>query len=307
MGADNDGFAVVLTVNTLDWTITSGTKHEFDTVLGYYNSLTKIDQTHYLNAYAGVGNDGFAVVLTVNTLDWTITSGTKHEFDIAQGYYNSLAQIDSTHYLNTYMGTDSDGFAVVLTVNQFDWTITSGTKHEFDTVYGWYNSLVQIDLTHYLNAYMGTNNHGVAVVLTVDVPAADTTKPTYSNAQTNTTIAGKSCLFSIQYNDDTALNPNGQYIFSTNNTGTWVNDSAINFTATPSWANVTKTLNSSVGLSIGYRWYADDNAGNVNNTEIFTLTTTSADEDCWTETAGKLIIPPGCKYYTNVKEFIIGT
>lgn len=28
------------------------------------------------------------------------------------------------------------------------------------------------------------------------------------------------------------------------------------------------------------------------------------EEDCWTETAGKIIIPPGCKYYTSVKEFI---
>lgn len=100
--------------------------------------------------------------------------------------------------------------------------------------------------------------------------------PTYSNVQTNSTVAGEKILFSIQYNDGIALNPNGQYIFSTNNTGTWTNESAVNFTATPSWANVTKTLNSTEGISIGYRWYADDNAGNINNTEIFTLTTTSA-------------------------------
>ena len=106
---------------------------------------------------------------------------------------------------------------------------------------------------------------------------ADTTSPTYSNNVHNQTVAGQSTLFSILYNDDTALNPNGQYIFSTNNTGTWTNESAVNFTATPSWANVTKTLNSTSGISIGYRWFADDNAGNVNNTEIFTLTTTSAD------------------------------
>lgn len=105
---------------------------------------------------------------------------------------------------------------------------------------------------------------------------AETTKPTYSNDAHNTTIAGNSIKFSIQYDDTTALHPDGQYIFSTNNTGTWANESAVNFTATPNWANVTKTLNSTASLVIGYRWYADDNAGNINNTGIFSLTTTSA-------------------------------
>ncbi len=101
----------------------------------------------------------------------------------------------------------------------------------------------------------------------------DIIPPTYSDAQTNTTDAGAPVLFSILYDDDTALEDNGQYIFSTNNTGVWVNESEVNFTATSEWANVTKTLNSTGGLVIGYRWYADDNEGNNNNTGIYTLTT----------------------------------
>jgi hypothetical protein len=28
---------------------------------------------------------------------------------------------------------------------------------------------------------------------------------------------------------------------------------------------------------------------------------------CWTEIAGRIAIPPGCKYFTNVLEGIIGT
>jgi lysophospholipase L1-like esterase len=102
----------------------------------------------------------------------------------------------------------------------------------------------------------------------------DTTSPTYSLNQTNNTEINQSTLFSILVDDETALETNGQYIFSTNNTGEWVNDSAINFTETSSWANVTKILNDTVGVSIGYRWYLTDNSGNVNNTEIFILTTT---------------------------------
>ena len=99
--------------------------------------------------------------------------------------------------------------------------------------------------------------------------------PTYSNNQTNNTLAGESTLFSILWNDNVALHPNGQWVFSTNNSGEWVNDSAINFTETPEWANETKVLNDTVGLAIGYRWYASDNEGNSNNTEIFVLITTT--------------------------------
>jgi hypothetical protein len=103
---------------------------------------------------------------------------------------------------------------------------------------------------------------------------SDETAPTYSLNQTNNTEVGESTLFSLYVNDNSALNPKGQYIFSTNNTGVWENESAVNFTATPQWANVTKTLNSTEGISIGYRWYIDDNEGNPNNTGIYTLTTT---------------------------------
>jgi hypothetical protein len=99
--------------------------------------------------------------------------------------------------------------------------------------------------------------------------------PTFSDNAHNNTLVGLLTEFSILWDDDTALNPAGQYIFSTNNTGVWVNDSAVNFTATPSSANVTKVLNSTPGETIGYRWYATDNSGKDNITEIFTLTTTA--------------------------------
>jgi len=113
---------------------------------------------------------------------------------------------------------------------------------------------------------------------TLTINTSDTTAPTYSNNGVNTTINGSSAKFYIQYNDDAALDPNGGYIFSTNNSGSWANDSYVNWTATPDWANVTKTLNSTVGVVVGYRWYANDSAGNKNNTDIFTLTTTQIGE-----------------------------
>jgi hypothetical protein len=106
--------------------------------------------------------------------------------------------------------------------------------------------------------------------------------PSYASASHNNTQAGELTRFGINVTDNLALHPNGQWIFSTNNTGTWVNDSAVNFITTPSWANVTKTLNSSVGKTIGYRWYFNDSAGNRNSTSIYTLTTTDNIEPYFT-------------------------
>ncbi|HOW36681.1 MAG TPA: S8 family serine peptidase, partial [Candidatus Pacearchaeota archaeon] len=109
----------------------------------------------------------------------------------------------------------------------------------------------------------------------IETPVLDTTAPTYSNVEQRNTTAGQSATFSVLWNDETSLIPNGEYIFSTNNSGNWVNDTPVNFTATPSWANITKILTSTGGIAVGYRWYASDNASNWNSTAIYSFVTTS--------------------------------
>jgi len=98
--------------------------------------------------------------------------------------------------------------------------------------------------------------------------------PTYTDNQTNTTTVGAAVNFSIVYDDDTTLHPNGQYNFSTNSTGVWVNSSTFNFTTTPQYAYNITTLNTTLGTTVGYRFYAFDNVLNWNNTPIYILTTT---------------------------------
>jgi hypothetical protein len=108
----------------------------------------------------------------------------------------------------------------------------------------------------------------------IDAPA-DTTPPTYSSISTNTTIAGASCSFNCLWQDD--VNVSG-YIFGTNNTGSWVNDTwttawASWATSRSAWADAIKTLNSTVGLVVGYEWWVNDTSNNWNSTSIQTLTT----------------------------------
>lgn len=125
--------------------------------------------------------------------------------------------------------------------------------------------------TYYNGANWGGS--GIVIVIYSNV-IPDTTPPTYSDNQTNNTIVGLSTVFAIKYDDDTVLETLGGYIFSTNNSGSWVNESLVMWTSTPEWANVTKILNDTVSVIVGYRWYANDSAGNVNNTELFSVITT---------------------------------
>ena len=178
-GSDSNAFAVVLTVNTGDWTVSSGTAY---TITGYgiKPDLAKMDDTHYLCSYSGSGSDGYAVVLIVDTGDWTVTSGTAYEFDIGDGNETDLAQIDDTHYLCAYRGSSSDGYAVVLTVNTNDWTVSNETPYEYDTDYGKNPDLAKIDDEHYLNAYTGNSTllEGWSTILIVELPAIVLDPPT---------------------------------------------------------------------------------------------------------------------------------
>jgi len=77
-------------------------------------ALTRIDSTHYLCAYEGPGDDGWAVVLDVDPSDWTVTSGTSFEFDAVKGKSPALIKIDSAHHLCAYEGGSDDGWSIVL-------------------------------------------------------------------------------------------------------------------------------------------------------------------------------------------------
>lgn len=120
-----------------------------------------------------------------------------------------------------------------------------------------------------------TSNAWLGCIATFKAGAPpDTTKPTYSNIAHNTTVASNLCLFSCYWTDDVGLSG---FIFSTNNTGSWTNDTWSDpWTGTPTtgWSNVTKTLNATVGLIIGYNFYCNDTSNNWNTTGIQSLTTT---------------------------------
>jgi len=97
----------------------------------------------------------------------------------------------------------------------------------------------------------------------------DTTPPTWSNAGTNNTVAGQPTLFHVKWTDDVGLSG---FIFGTNNTGTWANDTWTPMSGITNWSNVTKILSSSSGVVVLWRVWANDTSNNWGDTGILTLT-----------------------------------
>ncbi len=168
MGAGYDGWAVVLTINPSTYEISAETPFEFDGADGGAPALAKIDDTHYLCAYTGPDDDGWAVVLAVDTGSWTITKKTPFEFDTVKGGKPDLAKIDDEHYLCAYGGPDKDGWIVVLNVDLATWEISKNTPYEFDRTRGEVPELQMIDISNYVCSYEGDSGKGEGI----DLPAS---------------------------------------------------------------------------------------------------------------------------------------
>lgn len=256
-----------------------------DEVLIFNRSLSSSEILALYNSQTNKFNATFT-----NLADTTQHNYTLYAIDSA-GNLNSSTRNFLTNFditapnvtINSPTNQTYTSASVLFNVTATDGTAISACVYSLDSLAN--VSLTNIAGTNFYNATnssMTDGNHNVSFYcndssgnlnLTSEYFSVDTTAPTYSSNQSNSSIAGQTTLFSLYVNDGFALQTNGGYIFSTNNSGEWVNDSAVNFTSTPEWANVTKTLNSTGSLLIGYRWFLTDNVLNANNTPIYVLTT----------------------------------
>ena len=104
----------------------------------------------------------------------------------------------------------------------------------------------------------------------------DATTPTWSANTTtlvNTTFFGSDVYFNVTLSDD---NPE-EYIFSWYNSTDWINDSAVSYTD-GELVEITKTSPTSSG-DINWTFYFNDTIGNTNQTDVWSVTVNSLDED----------------------------
>jgi hypothetical protein len=98
--------------------------------------------------------------------------------------------------------------------------------------------------------------------------------PTYTGSSYSTTVAGTLCTFTITYQDNMPLS---EYLFSfANGTTTYVNRTWTAFTSNPQTISVTEKLNTTVGATIEWRWYANDTNNRFNDTSVQSFITTTA-------------------------------
>ena len=178
-GAGGMGYAVVLTVDTDNWTISKETPLLFDDKNCGGPDLAQIDATNYLCVYSGDGDDGFAIILTVNTVTWTVSQGTAFEFDTTLCSGPVISKASDTDFLCVYRGriTPAIGgsYANVLTVNTLTKQVSAGATAVFDANDGGNAALANIDDEHHLCAYSSAYG-GIAVVLAVNTVAKTVTK-----------------------------------------------------------------------------------------------------------------------------------
>lgn len=101
----------------------------------------------------------------------------------------------------------------------------------------------------------------------------DTEPPTWTSIRLNTTEAGLNCEFNCTWSDNTQLSG---YIFGTDNSGSWVNETWTTLSGVLDIASVVKTLTSEVDKTIYYRFWCNDTSDNWGSTGTLPLTTTGS-------------------------------
>ena len=172
-----------------------GSEFEFDTANGELPVVCQIDEDNYLCVYKGATSSGWAVILTVDRVNWTITKGTPLEFYKDVNFdYPALARIDTTDYLCVFTGQQMDGYAMILTVNASAGTVKKGPPFEFDDENCEMAAVSRINSTDFLCAYTGEPEDGLkcgwSVILTADGSSKTVTMGTPFKFQDSATVEG---------------------------------------------------------------------------------------------------------------------
>jgi type II secretory pathway pseudopilin PulG len=149
----------------------------FDLAYGYEPALCQLGPAEYLCAYRGGWAEGFARILNVDTIDWSVSASSALQFVAEEPALPDLVTVDNSHALCVYRGDKGDGWGCIFDATDRPNLVVQGT-FEFDTQFALQPVLCQIDNTHFLLVYQARQYDGTAVVLSVDTTAWTTTVET---------------------------------------------------------------------------------------------------------------------------------
>lgn len=148
-----------------------GDSFEFDPAFGVTPStVIELDSTHFIVASNGELLDGYINIVELDRSTWTFTGVSELEYDTSQGKIPSIYKMSDTKILCVYGGVSDDGFAVIITIDPSDWSMTAGSAIEFDLVDYDFSSIEMIDPTHMLVTWAG-NSLVKSQIFTVDLDA----------------------------------------------------------------------------------------------------------------------------------------
>jgi hypothetical protein len=150
----------VITVDTSTWQVsTAGSRFNYGgSYAGSGMAMVKIDDNHFFYTWGSAGGSiGQAGTFVVNTSTWEISTAAGHFYSVPRILRPSVNALDTNHFLVTWQGMDSDGFAEVFVTDTSTWAVTTaGAALEYDTESGsapW--TLPIIDSNHFLHTYIG--------------------------------------------------------------------------------------------------------------------------------------------------------
>lgn len=206
-------------------------------------SVVAIDDSNAAVFWAGAGDDGYAQLISIDGTGNCTTNGSAIEYDAVNGTFMSAILWDSTHILNTWSGTLSDGFACIFDFNTGTGTIAKvGTQFEFDTTNALYQVPIKLNSTKALQLYRRDADDLWGVVL-------DINSSTYA-----VTAAGSNALLvsAVQLDglsgcfiEDNGATMKVASIIKDGN-GTYVSSHSVD---TSTWAVTTQNTSSSLGTS----------------------------------------------------------
>jgi hypothetical protein len=136
-GVSADGFSQLLSIDGSGNVTTNGSSYEFDIANCEHPSSILWDSTHILIAWSSTGQDGFAVIVSVDTSTGTLANvGTAFEFDTSLARGINITKLTSTKALITYAATGlgNDAAAVVLDINSSTYDVTAaGSKFVYQS------------------------------------------------------------------------------------------------------------------------------------------------------------------------------
>lgn len=140
---------------------------EHDTGNGIYNTAVRIDDTHFIGAYAGTDSDGYVKTFSVNGA-YEITEVDSLEFaDANTVAYLEMVQIDATHFILAWRDSGSDLHVTVFAIDG-GFNITQTSTLEVNTTFNGYFGILMLDSTHFVVARRDTDNAGAVTTFVLD-------------------------------------------------------------------------------------------------------------------------------------------